>query len=194
MSDQVVSVEKKERAPRKPSLPAKYNKFMAFGLLFAETLVEKGNMDASQMDSALQLLRVFSPLDEQTAFYQEFLKEKVSPKLNEIRKMIKKHNRPPRAARTKKVKAKTDAPVETPVPVESSSEESSKKKSVGRKKKEDVVQQTPVTEQTAPSAEEPVKEKKSKKEKVEKEVKTDDVSKESKKEKSKTPKKEKAAK
>jgi hypothetical protein len=131
----VIATEtKKEKAPRKPTLPAKYNKFLAFGVWFSDQIVEKGLLDGANREAIHNALQVFSSLDEQTAFYDDFLKTQVSPTLKSVRKMVQKHNRPPRAPRAKKVKVDSTEDI---APVVASEEK--KKRGGGRKKKEVVV-------------------------------------------------------
>jgi len=96
------------KAPKKPSLPAKYSKFLSFGFWFASRL------EPDARDAFYQQFKLFSSLEEQTEFFQTYLDE-ASASNKIMRKTIANHNKPvktraPKASRkpSKPVAAETD--------------------------------------------------------------------------------------
>jgi len=98
-------VSTKAKAPRPPTLPAKYSKFMAFGYWMTTQLVEKAILTEAQRDSVFENLAIFQSLDEQVAFYEGFLKTSCGPSAKAIKKLVAAKNKPPKAPRAKKAKA-----------------------------------------------------------------------------------------
>ena len=96
------TVEKKPRAPRKPTLPAKYHKFMTFGFTMLRSLQETGAFSEETLETAYSAqLKLFGALDDQTAFYQAFL-DGCSAQTKVMKKFVADRNKPPRKARAKK--------------------------------------------------------------------------------------------
>ena len=96
------TVEKKPRAPRKPTLPAKYQKFMTFGFTMLRSLQEAGALSEEALETAYSAqLKLFGALDDQTAFYQAFL-DGCSAQTKVMKKFVADRNKPPRKARAKK--------------------------------------------------------------------------------------------
>jgi hypothetical protein len=101
--DVVVVTEKKVKAP---TLGAKYSRFMAFGHWF----VSQQSTELVSEEVRQELYRkmmVFASLEEQTAFYEDFLSQ-VTATNKTIRKMVaisKKPVKAPKAPRAKKTKA-----------------------------------------------------------------------------------------
>ena len=93
------------KAPRAPTLAAKYSKFMAFGYWITSQLVEKAILTEAQRDSVFENLAIFQSVDEQVAFYEGFLKTSCGPSTKAIKKMVAAKNKPPKAPRAKKEKA-----------------------------------------------------------------------------------------
>jgi hypothetical protein len=99
----VVVVEKKVKAP---TLGAKHSRFMAFGHWF----VSQQSTELVSEEVRQELYRkmmVFASLDEQTAFYEDFLTQ-VTATNKTIRKMVAASKKPvkaPKAPRAKKTKA-----------------------------------------------------------------------------------------
>ena len=96
------------KAPKKPSLPAKYIKFLSFGFWFASRL------EPEARDAFYQQFKLFSSLEEQSEFFQTYLDE-ASASNKIMRKTIANHNKPvktraPKASRkpSKPVAAETD--------------------------------------------------------------------------------------
>ena len=82
------------RAPKKPSLPAKYSKFLSFGFWFATRL------EPDARDAFYQQFKLFSSLEEQTEFFQTYLDE-ASASNKIMRKTIANHNKPVKTRATK---------------------------------------------------------------------------------------------
>jgi hypothetical protein len=96
------------KASKKPSLPAKYSKFLSFAFWFASRL------EPDARDAFYQQFKLFSSLEEQTEFFQTYLDE-ASASNKIMRKTIANHNKPvktraPKASRkpSKPVAAETD--------------------------------------------------------------------------------------
>ena len=93
---------------KKPSLPAKYSKFLSFGFWFINRL------EPDSRDALFAQLNLYSPIDTQSDFFQTYLNEATAS--NKImRKLIANHNKPvktklPKASRkpSKPVAAETD--------------------------------------------------------------------------------------
>ena len=95
----------KTKAPRAPTLSAKYSKFMAFGYWLTSKLVEKTVLTEAQRDTVFENLAMFQSLDEQVAFYEGFLETSCGPSSKAIKKLVSAKNKPPKAPRAKKAKA-----------------------------------------------------------------------------------------
>ena len=99
----VVVAEKKVKAP---TLGAKHSRFMAFGHWFVSQ--QSTELVSEEVREELyRKLMIFASLDEQTAFYEEFLSQ-VTATNKTIRKMVaasKKPAKAPKAPRAKKTKA-----------------------------------------------------------------------------------------
>ena len=93
------------KAPRAPTLAAKYSKFMAFGYWITSQLIEKAVLSEAQRDSVFENLAIFQSVDEQVAFYEGFLKDSCGPSTKAIKKLVAAKNKPPKAPRAKKAKA-----------------------------------------------------------------------------------------
>ena len=82
------------KAPKKPSLPAKYNKFLSFGFWFIS------QMEPDARDALFAQMHLFSSLEEQSAFFQTYLDE-ASASNKIMRKTIANHNKPVKTRATK---------------------------------------------------------------------------------------------
>ena len=93
------------KAPRvkKPSLPAKYNKFMSFGFWFLN------KMDATVRDQLFPELKLFSTIEDQSAFFQTYLDE-ASASNKIMRKTVAAFHKPPKV-RAEKKSRKSSKPV-----------------------------------------------------------------------------------
>ena len=58
---------------KKPSLPAKYAKFMQFGFFFISSMKDAGAIDDASSATLLDRLCTFSSVDQQQQFYQAWL-------------------------------------------------------------------------------------------------------------------------
>ena len=108
MSSPIANVEiVAPKAPRvkKPSLPAKYNKFMSFGFWFLN------KMDATVRDQLFPELKLFSTIEDQSAFFQTYLDE-ASASNKIMRKTVAAFHKPPKV-RAEKKSRKSSKPVAT---------------------------------------------------------------------------------
>jgi hypothetical protein len=106
MSSPIANVEiVAPKAPRvkKPSLPAKYNKFMSFGFWFLN------KMDATVRDQLFPELKLFSTIEDQSAFFQSYLDE-ASASNKIMRKTVAAFHKPPKV-RAEKKSRKSSKPV-----------------------------------------------------------------------------------
>jgi hypothetical protein len=106
MSSPIANVEiVAPKAPRvkKPSLPAKYNKFMSFGFWFLN------KMDATVRDQLFPELKLFSTIEDQSAFFQTYLDE-ASASNKIMRKTVAAFHKPPKV-RAEKKSRKSSKPV-----------------------------------------------------------------------------------
>jgi hypothetical protein len=108
-------VIEKVKPERKPTLPAKYAKFMQFGFWFAGQIKDKV-LDETAYNSVIHALAVFDDLSVQTDLYQSFLdKDNIKDNNKTLRKAIAAHkkelakaNAPPKKPRASKKKADAD--------------------------------------------------------------------------------------
>ena len=101
----VVAQEKKEK---KPTLSAKYSKFLIFGYGFVKSLEAQGALNAEGVEAAFAELKLMSSVEEQTQLYENLLTQsKESGKA--MRKFVTLRNKPPKAPRAKKPRAKKNA-------------------------------------------------------------------------------------
>ena len=154
-----VVVAQKVARVKKPSLPAKYSKFMSFGFWFLN------KMDATVRDQLFPEIKLFSSIEEQSAFFQSYLDE-ASASNKIMRKTITAFHKPPKV-RAEKKSRKTSKPVAAAsddliekliaeangdaAPAPAATEEKAKKSKKSTKKTE---------EGGAPTEEKPKKEKK----------------------------------
>ena len=104
----VATQEKKEK---KPTLSAKYSKFLVFGYGFVKSLESQGVINAEGVETAFAELKLMSSVEEQTQLYESFLAQsKETGKV--MRKFITLRNKPPKAPkapRAKKTAKKTES-------------------------------------------------------------------------------------
>jgi hypothetical protein len=98
-----VVVAQKVARVKKPSLPAKYSKFVSFGFWFLN------KMDATVRDQLFPEIKLFSSIEEQSAFFQSYLDE-ASASNKIMRKTITAFHKPPKV-RAEKKSRKTSKPV-----------------------------------------------------------------------------------
>ena len=98
-----VVVAQKVARVKKPALPAKYNKFMSFGFWFLN------KMDATVRDQLFPELKLFSTIEDQSAFFQTYLDE-ASASNKIMRKTVAAFHKPPKV-RAEKKSRKSSKPV-----------------------------------------------------------------------------------
>ena len=101
----VATQEKKEK---KPTLSAKYSKFLIFGYGFVKSLEAQGALSAEGVETAFAELKLMSSVEEQTQLYESLLNQsKETGKV--MRKFIALRNKPPKAPRAKKSAKKSES-------------------------------------------------------------------------------------
>ena len=101
----VATQEKKEK---KPTLSAKYSKFLIFGYGFVKSLEAQGALNAEGVETAFAELKLMSSVEEQTQLYESLLNQsKETGKV--MRKFIALRNKPPKAPRAKKSAKKSES-------------------------------------------------------------------------------------
>jgi len=103
----IAPVVEKVVKEKKPSLPAKYAKFMQFGFFFVSSMKDSGVIDDASAATLLDRLCTFSSVEQQQEFYQVWL-DSAKESNKAMRKAIasaKKAALPPKTKkpRTKKV-------------------------------------------------------------------------------------------
>jgi hypothetical protein len=102
---------------KKPSLPAKYAKFMQFGFFFVSSMKDSGVIDDASAATLLERLCTFSSVEQQQEFYQVWL-DSAKESNKAMRKAIaaaKKAALPPKVKkpRAKKVVDPSDPSADT---------------------------------------------------------------------------------
>ncbi len=96
----VATQEKKEK---KPTLSAKYSKFLVFGYGFVKSLESQGVLNAEGVETAFAELKLMSSVEEQTQLYESFLAQsKETSKV--MRKFVALRNKPPKAPKAPRAK------------------------------------------------------------------------------------------
>jgi hypothetical protein len=96
----VATQEKKEK---KPTLSAKYSKFLVFGYGFVKSLESQGVISAEGVETAFAELKLMSSVEEQTQLYESFLAQsKETSKV--MRKFVALRNKPPKAPKAPRAK------------------------------------------------------------------------------------------
>jgi hypothetical protein len=91
----------KARGVKKPTLAAKFSRFLIFGYGFVRSLESRGILSAEGVESALSELKLMSAVDEQTEFYTSVISQnKETAKV--MRKYVAIRNKPPKAPRAAK--------------------------------------------------------------------------------------------
>ena len=126
-----------EKKARKPTLSAKYSKFMVFGYNFVQSLRASDILNDEGLENAYAQLKMFDTVDTQSEFYEQFLSQSgESGKV--MRKFIVQRNKPPKAPR--KPRAKKAATTTEPTTTETAKEKKPRKPRT--KKTTEVVQDT----------------------------------------------------
>ena len=145
MSANTAPVQVTEKKARKPTLSAKYSKFMTFGYSLVQSLHGSQILSDEALESAYAQLKLFDNVDNQTEFYEQVLNQtKETGKT--MRKFITQRNKPPKAARKPRAKKEAAAPVSEAVTTEAPPAATEKKEKKTRKprakKTTEVVQDT----------------------------------------------------
>ena len=130
-----VIAETKVKAPRvkKPTLSAKYSKFLVFGYGLIQSLQSQGVLNDEGVETAYGELKLLSSIDDQTQFYKSVLDQSKETG-NVLRKYVAQRLAPPKAPRAKKPRAKKEAKVEENK-VDETKPDNQKKKGATRTKK-----------------------------------------------------------
>ena len=103
-----VVVATQEKKEKKPTLSAKYSKFLIFGYGFVKSLEAQGALNAEGVETAFAELKLMSSVEEQTQLYESLLAQsKETGKV--MRKFITLRNKPPKAPRAKKSTKKSES-------------------------------------------------------------------------------------
>ena len=99
--------EKKAKAPRKPTLSAKYSKFLVGNYNMIQMLSAKGLLTDEAVETAYSEIKLFDNIEDQTAFYEASIEgSKATSKA--MKKMVTQRLKPPKAPRAKKAKKEVD--------------------------------------------------------------------------------------
>ena len=109
----------KEVKPRKPTLSAKYTKFVVFGYSIVNALVATGLIPEDQVDTAYAQIKLMDSVEDQTAFYSNFL-ENLSASGKAMKKFVNDKKKPPKEPKApRKPRAKkADSDAEPKAPKE----------------------------------------------------------------------------
>lgn len=144
MSANTSPVQVTEKKARKPTLSAKYSKFMVFGYNLMQSLRASDIINDEGLESAYAQLKLFDSVDNQTEFYEQVLNQtKETGKT--MRKFITQRNKPPKAARKPRAKKEAAAPPSEAVTSETAAPTEKKEKKPRKpraKKTTEVVQDT----------------------------------------------------
>jgi len=143
--------EAKPKAPRKPTLPAKYSKMLVFGYSLVESLRVKGVFNEELVEQLFGELRLMSSLDDQIAYYESFHSQ-ASANAKVMKKFIAAKNKPVKEPKVRKPRAKKTVTVQSDVSdedviqnlVDAARNEPEVKKPRKNAKKTEVVQEAPV--------------------------------------------------
>jgi hypothetical protein len=100
MSTEQMTTEQPIKVAKKPSLSAKYSKFMVYGYWLANQLLSSNHIDDNTYNAILKHQLMFGDVDRQTEYFENFFEEqKASAKT--MKQDIRKHNKPPKAKKEK---------------------------------------------------------------------------------------------
>lgn len=137
-------VQVTEKKARKPTLSAKYSKFMVFGYNFVQSLRASDILNDEGLENAYAQLKMFDTVDTQSEFYEQFLSQS-GESGRVMRKFIIQRNKPPKAPRKPRAKkaAATTEPTTTETTTTTTEPAKEKKPRKPRTKKTtEVVQDT----------------------------------------------------
>jgi hypothetical protein len=95
----------KEVKPRKPTLSAKYTKFVVFGYSVVNALVASSLIADEQRDAAYAQIKLMDSVEDQTAFYSGFLTN-LSASGKAMKKFVNDKKKPPKEPKVRKPRAK----------------------------------------------------------------------------------------
>jgi hypothetical protein len=99
-----------EKKARKPTLSAKYSKFLVSNYSIIQMLQSKGLLSDEAVETAYTEIKLFNPVEDQSAFYESFL-ESSKATSKTMKKFVTQRLKPPKAPRAKKErKPKADKP------------------------------------------------------------------------------------
>jgi hypothetical protein len=152
--------------PRKPNLPPKFQKYLAFAFFFSNLLNDNNLLLDNNLDNALSLFYAFDSIDSQSSFFHSF-EIQFKPLLKSFKLLLKEREKANKPKKTKKTNKKnTTATTDEPlVNNEEASEHTEKPKKQRKSKKTIVSETTTNNEETSETTEKPKKQRKSKKEK-----------------------------
>ena len=132
-----------EKKARKPTLSAKYSKFMVFGYNFVQSLRASDILNDEGLENAYAQLKMFDTVDTQSEFYEQFLSQS-GESGRVMRKFIVQRNKPPKAPRKPRAKkaATTTEPTTTETTTTTETAKEKKPRKPRTKKTTEVVQDT----------------------------------------------------
>ena len=99
--------EKKVKAPRKPTLSAKYSKLLVANYSMIQMLSAKELLSDEAVETAYAEIKLFASIEDQTAFYEASIEgSKATSKT--MKKFVTQRLKPPKAPRAKKAKKEVD--------------------------------------------------------------------------------------
>jgi len=104
--------EVKLKAPRKPTLPAKYSKMLVFGYALTESLRAKGVLSDELVEQVFDELRLMSTLDEQVSYYESVVSQ-AGAQAKVMKKFIAAKNKPVKEPKVRKPRAKKTVTVQS---------------------------------------------------------------------------------
>jgi hypothetical protein len=104
--------EVKTKAPRKPTLAAKYNKMLVFGYTLAESLRAKGVFSDELVEHVFSELHLMSSVDDQVAYYESVLSQ-AGANAKVMKKYVVARNKPVKEPKVRKPRAKKSVTVQS---------------------------------------------------------------------------------
>jgi hypothetical protein len=90
-----------EKKARKPTLSAKYSKFLVSNYSIIQMLQAKGLLSDEAVETAYTEIKLFNSVEDQSAFYESFL-ESSKATSKTMKKFVTQRLKPPKAPRAKK--------------------------------------------------------------------------------------------
>jgi hypothetical protein len=90
-----------EKKARKPTLSAKYSKFLVSNYSVVQMLQAKGLLSDEAVETAYTEIKLFNSVEDQSAFYESFL-ESSKATSKTMKKFVTQRLKPPKAPRAKK--------------------------------------------------------------------------------------------